>query len=463
MQSKPVIFIHIGKIRRIGIVRGSIQQILISRISSYHYRISILRHRLNRLMQTGYHSHRKQQAKQNADHLTYPQRQTEIKTASLPQFTFHIKGTHPEQFIRLLVLLNDSLTVHQPETASFVFFQFFRVFRILYSNHTRIIHFLTNDTRHIFFRNASSVIFYGNFDICIRSTCINFNRSSLRSILTGILCQRINHKQSQRPVRLHHNGSRFNLQRLLFHFKGTPSFPQQFKQLVKTERFNIQAQRSLLHLNPQSQNIVIFINRSYQFVNILILLFLYLFIINISFFRKFMHFIQNTVDIRIDAIYNSHTSLLYQILTLISRNMLFVDIPLLFQLHPFVAQCFHHLLVVSSPNNIRLQHMHQSLFIPIQPMHRDKCRFPLFAFRNLQSHPTFPEQPVYPLLNQRNIHRNRRSNIAAKPENLLQAFYINLILYLGTLIEEPPKNNHQHQSGNHQRKNKRHLPRTGFQ
>ena len=461
LQGKLVIFIHIGKICSIGIVRRSIQQVLISRISNYHYRISLLRHRRNRVMQARHHSHRKQQAKQYANYLTHSQRQTEIKTASLSQFTLHIEGTYPEEFIRFLIFLNDSLTVHQSETTAFIFFQFIRILRILNSDHPRIIYFLTNNTRHIFLRNTTSVIFHRNLHIRIRSTCVDLDSSSFRSIFTGILRQRIYHKQSQRPVCLHHNSSRFNLQRLFFHLKGTPSFSQQFKQFVKTERFDIQAQRSLLHLDPQSQNIVILINSSYQFINVLILLLLYLFIINISLLRKLVHLIQNTVDIRINTIHNSHTSLFYQILTLISRNMLLIDIPLFFQLHPFVAQCFHHLFIVRRPDNIRFKHMHQSLFITVQPMCGDKRRFPLFG--NIQSHPILTKQIVYSFLNQQNIHWNGRSNIPAKPQNLLQTFHINLIPYLGTPVEEPPKNHYQHQSDNHQRKHKCHLPRTGFQ
>ena len=129
----------------------------------------------------------------------------------------------------------------------------------------------------------------------------------------------------------------------------------------------------------------------------MILLFLYLFMIDISSFRQLMHFIQDTVDIRIYPIHNGQTSLLNQILAFISRDMLFVNISLLFQLHPLVTQRFYHLLIVRSPNDIRFKHMHQRFFITVQPMQRNQCRFSFL--RNFQLKTPFSEQLVDALLN----------------------------------------------------------------
>ena len=97
LQSQLIIFIHISKIGSIRIIRRYIQQILIRRIRNYYNRIAILQHGRNRIMQTRNHPQRKQQAKQQYPHcFTHSRRQTKIKTASLPQFTLHIKNASPE-------------------------------------------------------------------------------------------------------------------------------------------------------------------------------------------------------------------------------------------------------------------------------------------------------------------------------------------------------------------------------
>ena len=133
----------------------------------------------------------------------------EIETTPLPQFTLYIKDTSPEQFIRFLIFLNDSLTIHQSETTTLIFFQNLRISYILHSDDTRVIYFLTDNTSYIFFGNPPSVVFYGNLDIRVHSTGIHFDCSSFRSIFSGVFRQRVNHKQSQCPVSLHHNRGRF--------------------------------------------------------------------------------------------------------------------------------------------------------------------------------------------------------------------------------------------------------------
>ena len=175
-----------------------------------------------------------------------------------------------------------------------------------------------------------------------------------------------------------------------------------------------------------------------------------------------MYLVQNPVNIRIDTAHNGHTSFLYQILTFVSCNMLFVDIPLLLQLNPLIAQRSYHLFIFSSPHNIRFQDVYQCFFVSIQPMGRGhQCSFSFF--RNFQRQTSFPEQLVNALLNQRYVHRYRRSDIPTKRENPLQTLHIHLIPDFGTFVEEPPKDNHQYQADNNQKKNDRHLPRTCFQ
>ena len=126
-----------------------------------------------------------------------------------------------------------------------------------------------------------------------------------------------------------------------------------------------------------------------------------------------MHFIQYSVNIRIDPVHNCHTGFFYQILTFVSCNMLLVNIALFLQLNPLVAQCSHHLFILGSPHDIRFQYVYQCFLVPVQAVgRRYQCRFSFFRYFQCQS--SFPEQLVDALLNQRYIHRYGRSNIPAK-------------------------------------------------
>ena len=104
-------------------------------------------------------------------------------------------------------------------------------------------------------------------------------------------------------------------------------------------------------------------------------------------------------------------------------NILVVDIPLLLQLNPLIAQRSYHLFIFSSPHNIRFQDVYQCLFVSIQPMgRRHQCSFSFF--RNFQRQTSFPEQLINALLNQRYIHRYGRSDIPTKRGTLsCKAFF----------------------------------------
>ena len=86
------------------------------------------------------------------------------------------------------------------------------------------------------------------------------------------------------------------------------------------------------------------------------------------------------------------------------------------------------------------------------------CQSDFCLFRNFQRQTSFPEQLINALLNQRYIHRYGRSDIPTKRENPLQTLHIHLIPDFGTFVEEPPKDNHQYQTNNNQKKNQCHLP-----
>ena len=60
----------------------------------------------------------------------------------------------------------------------------------------------------------------------------------------------------------------------MLHLKVFPAFCQNLEKLIQLKVLNIQIQRPLFHLDPKSQNIIIFIDFGYKLINILIFLML---------------------------------------------------------------------------------------------------------------------------------------------------------------------------------------------
>ena len=191
---------------------------------------------------------------------------------------------------------------------------------------------------NIFRRQTASVILNGYFHKIILLPGIDSHLTPLGSVLTCIFCQCIYHKESQCPVCLHTSIGRLYFQIQLFHFKSPAPFPQQFKKLIQFKNFDAQTQRTLLHLNPQSQNIIILVNGGNKLINILILFFFDSFIMDISHAYQFMHLVQNAVDVRMNTINNRKASLLNQILSFVSGNMPFMNIALFLQSALFLAK-----------------------------------------------------------------------------------------------------------------------------
>ena len=364
LQSHCKFAVHITVVRFIGIIGSPVQQYPVFFLQSQCQRIrkSVHRHIIAGCLRTGSHTHRQYQ-QHHCQNLAYTGRQSEVKTAALSQCAFHIEQAHIEIRVRFLILLNDALTVHQAESATFVLPQFLPVGRIFHTDSFGVIHFLAYDAGNIFRRQATPVIFNGYFHAVILLTGINPYLSSFRSIFARIFSQCIYHKESQCPVCLHASIGRLHFHIQLFHFKSPASFPQQFEEFIQFKCFNVQAQRTLLHLNPQSQNIIVLVNRGDKLVNILILLFFDSFVMDIPHAHQLVHLVQNTVNIRMNTVHNRQTSLFYQILPFVSGDVLFVDITLFFQPALFLAEGDGSPSVVQRPLYIRVDYLHHSLFI----------------------------------------------------------------------------------------------------
>ena len=99
-----------------------------------------------------------------------------------------------------------------------------------------------------------------------------------------------------------------------------------------------------------------------------------------------MHFIHDSVYIRHNACDNKQTGFLHQILPFILRQMLFMDILLLFQPFPFIAQRNKSQSILQCPRNVRCNDPHQCFIIFLHFVLRIQVHLAqrLFPARNIQ-------------------------------------------------------------------------------
>ena len=88
----------------------------------------------------------------------------------------------------------------------------------------------------------------------------------------------------------------------------------------------MKAQRSLLHLDPQGQDVIVFINGRHQFVHILVLLRSNFCLTDKPLARQLVRLVGQTVYIRINAIDNRQAGFLLQIAPLVVGYVPLVDV-----------------------------------------------------------------------------------------------------------------------------------------
>ena len=123
----------------------------------------------------------------------------------------------------------------------------------------------------------------------------------------------------------------------------------------------------MLHLYPKGKNIIVFIDGSNQLVDILVFLLFDPLLFNESFLSQFLHFVDDTVYVRVNSVDNSHTCFLYQILPFVPRDVLLVNVALLFQSAAFVAKGDGRHAVVDCPLDIGSYHPYHRLLILAHP------------------------------------------------------------------------------------------------
>ena len=237
---------------------------------------------------------------------------------------------------------------------------------------------------------------------------------------------------------------------LPFHFKSTVSFSQQFKKFIQTKSLDIQAQCTLFHLNPQSQDIIVLIDGSYQLINILIFLPFDFLIIDKAFPVQFMHFVDNTVYIRMNTVDNGHTCFLHQILTFVSGNMLLINITLLFQPPALVSQRDGSHAIIQCPLYIRSYYLHHCQLILAHVLRQYQptvFNTDIFHSEQIFHFGSYCRlNGIYDLLLCPCIRRDGCRYLLADIQHFLQTVQMYFILYFGTFVKEPEEQEHQHKA-----------------
>ena len=294
-----------------------------------------------------------------AHHPSHPFRQSEIETATLSYPAIYPETAHPEKLIRLTVFLDDALAIHQSESASLALLQSLGIRCRLHPYLTRIVHLFVQDTSHILFRKSRSIVLYGYFYIIRLLTGIDLYLSPLLGVLPGILHQRIHHEESQRLVRLYPSLGRFHRKRLLLPLEIPPPFLQDLEQRIQGKVLDIQAQRTLTHLDPQRQNVIVFVDALNQLTDVLIFSLLDVLPRKIIEGRELMHLVHHPIYIRCNACHQEETRFLDEILPFVLHQVLLMHILFLLQPPAFVSQQNHRQAILQSPRKVRNHHFQQ--------------------------------------------------------------------------------------------------------
>ena len=129
----------------------------------------------------------------------------------------------------------------------------------------RVIYFLTQNLTHILLRESFACVLHRHFHVFLRILRIEFHLSTLRSIFSRILQQRVHHEKCQCLIRLYHGIGQTYLQIQVLVFEHIHPFTQQFEQFSKFETLNVERHGTLAYLNPMCQHVVIQIDSVCQF------------------------------------------------------------------------------------------------------------------------------------------------------------------------------------------------------
>ena len=209
----------------------------------------------------------------------------------------------------------------------------------------------------------------------------------------------------------------------------------------------MEAQRSLLHLDPQGQDVIVFIDGRHQFIHVLILLRSDFCLTDKTFARQLVRLVGQTIYIRINAIDNGQAGFLLQIAPLVVGYVPLVDVALFLQPTPFVAQGNGSHTILQRPLHIGVQYLPCSHLIAPhlqmrkrQPAIFDTEIFCTKKFLYIVGYGT--TDGIGHFLLCLGIGRDRSGYLLAHIQQELQPSQMLLVACLRTPIEEPEEDKH---------------------
>ena len=314
------------------------------------------------------------------------------------------------------------------------------------------------DAFHVGLRKSPSVVRYGYFHVCIRLHGLHFHPATFRRVLTGILHQRVYHEKRQRLVCLDPSRCGLYVERLPFGVKSLAPFCQDGKKFIKGKSLNVQAQRALPHLYPQSQYLVVFVDTGRQLVDVTILSTFQVVTLQVAEGRQLMHLVDDTVDIGDDACDDRHTGSLDHVLTFVFDDMLFVDILFFFQLPIFPVQHGKVARIADGMHPVRTDSIQQSTFVFRQTADRFQPH-PVFLFhyRETASKQTFTVGLHRVQQTSRHVGFvgtglwHSRQQLPAKSQCLFQFLHMQCIVAPPAPVEHDKHESHKQHAGYHHR------------
>ena len=294
--------------------------------------------------------HSPTQRQHNSKHAHHPW-QPKTEHAALTLFAFNRNGAAAKYPTYLFILVDDALTVEQPETM-----------RRLNVGRRRVYHLAFEQVRPFLFGHSHASI--GNHDVYITlllgNTCAKRNLAVSFCKLACIVYQRVNHKECERAVGLHHLGCRLHHQLNPLVFKSHSAFTYDVEERLQRHTFHVQAQFSLPHLYPLGQNGVVFFYLIGKLLHIV-----QPFLPNVFGFLhgvQPMNFVPHPVDKGHNRVYQRHLGTLFDVLLLVLHHMPFANLLLFVQFFVAVVLLFNVLCVHLFPLPQGFEHLLWRIF-----------------------------------------------------------------------------------------------------
>ena len=213
--------------------------------------------------------------------------------------TLGLQRADTEYLADLVILLDDSLAVHQSEAV--------RSGRLLGDGLS------VEDVCQLVVSHSATGVADGYLDIVRSLGGGNVDASVFGGKLAGVVGQRVKHEEGQHAVGLHGDGGRLDTEGDALHGKTGLVTRHEVEELLQGEALHMQVQFSLTKLYPLCQQLVLLVDVIGQLADILDMILLVLAI-------QVFHFVEDAVDKGQDTHRLRHLGALFEMATLILRH-----------------------------------------------------------------------------------------------------------------------------------------------